>query len=75
MSPRAQLRITLFYGVCIAERATRLSQVFLYQLEGFYVEVHHHKESAEVLFLSFFESTDRLTPYLLQLDLEVLLQS
>ena len=55
----------------IMSRNDELYFLFLYQLKSFYIEVLYHKELNFISALNGFDDTDRLTPYLDKIDLEV----
>lgn len=56
-------------GVCVGERVTKETQVLLFQLERFYVEVSFNKFTDEPVSARSFENTDELAPYLQSIDL------
>jgi hypothetical protein len=66
--------VLLRFGSYIAERANPLFRIMLYEIEGFYVEVYFFKWSNKPFFYSTFKSTNKLWPYLRQIDLSTLTQ-
>jgi hypothetical protein len=56
----------------IAERSNSLFRVMLYELDGFYVEIYFLRWSKKPFLYNTFRSTDRLNPYLRQIDLSSL---
>ena len=69
LSETHQFHRLLTEGVCVAERMTKDTQVLLFQMERFYVEVAFSKDTDEAVNARSFESTDELTPYLEAIDL------
>lgn len=59
-------------GVLIGKRNLMFYLVFLYQVDGFYVEVLYSTQSKKVHKFRAFENTDLLAPYLLQIDISEL---
>ena len=64
-----QIEILYQFGVYIGKHKQPF-YIFLYQLEGFYVEVFYRKYRSHVKHLHCFESTEFLDPYLEQIDVE-----
>lgn len=73
LSETKQFRRLLTKGVCVGERLTDDTQVLLFQLDRFYVEVAFTKDTDEPVSARSFESTDELTPYLQQIDISSVL--
>lgn len=67
-----QARFTQHKGIFLAARQTKFASVKLYQLEDFYVELYHDKRLACISIVNSFSSTDRLQPYLEQIDVSAL---
>jgi hypothetical protein len=65
-------KISLLYenGVYIGKRKLANTAVILYQLEGFYAEVFYRKYRRYIESIYCFEDTERLDPYLLEIDVE-----
>jgi len=57
-------------GVPIGVRAAAYHTVHLFQLDAFYVELHHHNHFNVITHITSFSGTDRLQPYLQQISLE-----
>ncbi|RYZ19036.1 MAG: hypothetical protein EOO10_24925 [Chitinophagaceae bacterium] len=68
-SPTKQRRIVHTKGVFLLNRKGVGMTAILYQLEGFYVELHLDAHSAVVLHLVAFAGTEGLEPYLQQIPL------
>jgi hypothetical protein len=75
LSETNQFHRLLTEGVCVGERMTKATQVLLFQLERFYVEVEFCKDTDEAVGARSFESTDELTPYLEDIDISDLFQN
>lgn len=73
LSETKQFRRLMTKGVCVGERVTADTQMLLFQLDYFYVEVTFNKYTDEPLSARSFESTDELAPYLQSIDLSGLL--
>ena len=58
------------YGTYIGKRRLATTTVVLYQMEGFYAEVYYRQYRRIIEYISCFEGTARLDPYLLQIDVE-----
>ncbi len=72
---KEQLQYLCFNGVCVADRETADTLILLYQLADFYVEVHHHKHSFEIVKLVSFDSDSTLDVYLEKIDVSELLDA
>ena len=59
----------MWEGVHIDERDDPEHWVLLYQLGDFYVEVFYHKASNVIVKYTAFRNTERLKPYLNQIDI------
>lgn len=59
-------------GVLIGKRDLLFYLVFLYQVEGFYVEVLYNIKSKKVHKFRAFENTELLDPYLSKIDISEL---
>jgi hypothetical protein len=64
----------IFNGVHIAERADDEHWILLYQLDNFYVEVYYHQTKKVIVKYTPFKATERLSPYLRQIDISHLLK-
>jgi len=62
-------------GTYLSERTAGDYFVALYALFDYYVEVHYHLESSEVVMITSFYHTNLLEPYLAKISLEKLLRS
>ena len=60
-------------GVYLSNRKTDDFTVFLFQLDGFYIEIFFHNENDEVYLIKSFANTDELEPYLEEINLFQLL--
>jgi hypothetical protein len=60
-------------GVYLAERKIHDLTVFLFYLDGFYVEAFFEAESGKVMRIKSFEEMDRLDPYLSQINVAELI--
>ena len=69
LSEHKQHRKLLVNGTWLAERHTEDSNVLLFQLDTFYVEVYFTKQGDEIVHSHSFETTDELDPYLQDIDL------
>ncbi len=57
------------HGVFLARRSEGAFAVFLFQVEGFYVEMFYDETEAEIGYIRSFSSVEELTPYLNAIDL------
>lgn len=71
-SPAKQRRVVHTKGVFLLNRKAVGITAMLFQLEGFYVELHLDAQSAVVLHLVAFDDAERLDPYLQQIPLREL---
>lgn len=69
LSPAQQRRVVHVKGVFLLTRKGVGITAILYQVEGFYVELHLDAQSAVVLHLVFFDDTGSLESYLQQIRL------
>ncbi|MGV3656621.1 MAG: hypothetical protein ACO1NX_01655 [Chitinophagaceae bacterium] len=65
-----RVRLVRQKGVQVGERAETFHTVLLYQLDSFYVELHHHNHFNVITHIESFSDTARLQPYLQQISLE-----
>lgn len=56
-------------GVLVGKRVMQSYLAFLYQLDGFYVEILYNKQTNFVYKFRAFENTDLLEPYLSRIDI------
>jgi len=65
-------KVALIYsdGVYIGKRNNGKQIAVLYQLEGFYVEIVYSKYRSIISHIICFASTQKLAPYLKQIDIE-----
>lgn len=68
-----QHKIVSNEGVMLRERLTHSFLIFLYGLDGFYIELFFHKKSGVFATLKPFNNLDELSPYLDDIDLNKLL--
>jgi hypothetical protein len=68
-----QAEVLLEKGVCLGERHDAEHKIFLYQIEGFYVEEFYHKQHNVPRRIRSFRSTSQLRPYLDKIDIGNLL--
>lgn len=67
-----QHRRVLEKGVCVGERREHSTQVLLFQIDLFYIEVAFQDHSDEVVGIRSFAGDEALDPYLLDIDLSEL---
>jgi hypothetical protein len=60
----AQFDVLERQGTLLAEQETAFSSVRLYEVAGFYVEVHHHHHFNVITKLEAFATTDKLDHWL-----------
>ena len=70
----AQQELVLAQGTFLGERNDGPFRIMLYQLEGFYVEVHFFNLYNKVAFFSAFDTVEALEPYLETIDISGMLQ-
>ena len=66
-----QLETLWYNGEQIGRRKDGEFLILLYQVEGFYVEVFYHTKKKLITKYVSFEDTDRLDPYISQMDLSL----
>ena len=66
-------KTVLHQGVLIGKRRHQLSMIFLFQLEGFYVETHFDTTNKGIREFRIFDHTELLQPYLELIPLDDLL--
>ena len=64
----------LHNGVYLCNRKTRDFTVFLFQLDGFYIELYFYNVDNGVFLIKSFDHTNELDPYLDGINLTPLLQ-
>lgn len=69
LHPRRQRQHVVERGVLLGRRESSRYSIYLYGLEGFYVEVYFFKDGGEYSTLRPFEEVDKLAPYLQQIDI------
>ena len=69
-------QIDLLYkqGVYVGKRNQNERVVVLYQVDSFYVEIFYRKYRQYIARMHFFTTTDKLQPYLKQIDVEELIR-
>lgn len=72
LSERKQHHLISKKGVLLSERNTKSFLVFLYQIEGFYIEMFFYKENGVFATLKSFDNLDELSPYLNEINLSFL---
>ncbi len=60
-------------GVYLTFRTNSILSVFLYQVDAFYVEAYFLHKEDRLMGIKSFEGTDRLDPYLKNIDLNQLM--
>lgn len=70
---RRQRQLVVEQGVPLGKRESERYTIYLFALEGFYVEVYFFRCSGEYGTLKPFDEVDGLEPYLQQIDLQELL--
>lgn len=58
-------------GALIGDRSDKRYNILLYQIDNFYSEVYYDKKRNAIKRIKSFSSTDRLTPYLEKIDLDI----
>jgi hypothetical protein len=69
LTTEQQLFVIRKNGVAIGERQTSRHNLFLHQIQSFYVEVGYEKSSGQLWRISPFDHPILLEPYLSQIDL------
>ena len=64
-----QERLVKLRGVFLMERKSMGISVFLFQLEGFYVEVFYNTATTSVSFIKSFNDMDGIEAYLAKIDI------
>jgi hypothetical protein len=59
-------------GIFIAERTYKNFDIFLYQIDNFYVEIYHNLNFNMMQGMRSFEDADALEPYLESIDISCL---
>lgn len=72
LSQEEQHRAVARRGVMLRDRITQGFMIFLYALDGFYIELFFHKASGVFATLKPFDSVDELSPYLEEIDVHQL---
>lgn len=70
---RRQRQLVVEQGVPLGKRESERYHIYLYALEGFYVEVYFFRGSGEYGTLKPFDEVEGLEPYLQQIDIHELL--
>lgn len=74
MDQEKQRLWVLHKGVYLCARKTRDFTVFLFALDGFYIEVYFYNANDLIFLIKSFDDTDELEPYLQEINLTPLLQ-
>jgi hypothetical protein len=69
LSQDKQFRKLLLNGVFLTSRDTDENCILLFQLGNFYVEIFFNRECEEIIYSRSFKNTDKLEPYLEQIDI------
>lgn len=72
LHPKRQRQHVMQRGVFLGRRESSRFSIYLYALEGFYVEVYFFKEGGEYSTLRPFGEVDKLAPYLQHIDIHEL---
>ena len=72
LSKEQQMRMLYNNGVYIGKRLVNQQKLVLFQLYGFYVEVHYKQYRKEVESLIISDQTEIIIPYLNQIDIRSL---
>jgi len=67
-----QAETLLDHGIFLADRLYKNFSIFLYQLDGFYVEVYHNLRFDVMQGIRCFGDDDALQPYLESIDISCL---
>lgn len=70
LNDRIQVDLLYKHGIYIGKRKEENKIMVLYQLYSFYVEIHYNKYRYLITQLDCFITTNSLTPYLEQVDVE-----
>ena len=73
-SEDAQFDLLERQGVLLAEQETAFSTIRLYEVAGFYVEVHHHHHFNVITKLQAFTTTKKLDRWLENISIDSLFQ-
>ena len=73
LNSRIQEHLVSHKGVMLDERSNAKFNIYLFGLDSFYVELYFHRDSGHLAMLHPFDSTDKLAPYLKEIDLSTLL--
>lgn len=73
LNMEAQIDAVCSKGVCLGGRQEPQFRIFLYQVDGFYVEVFYHWGTKKVTDFKAFMDTDLLEPYLDEINLAELM--
>jgi hypothetical protein len=73
LPPQRQRQLVVEQGVPLGKRQSDRYCIYLFALEGFYVEVYYFRLSGEYGTLKPFDETEALAPYLEQIDIQELL--
>jgi hypothetical protein len=68
-----KVKLLLAKGVHLCERREGVYRVSLYQLDGFYIEVHYHQQQKHIACVNAFSCLEPLEPYLPFIDISKLL--
>ena len=68
LSQEEQHKAVARKGVMLRDRLTHSFMIFLYAIDGFYIELFFHKASGVFATLKPFDNPDELSPYLEDID-------
>ena len=74
LSEDQKQNVLLHDGMLVAKRADTENMIFLFQLDGYYVEVFGNLVNKKVIEYKAFTQTDQLIPYLEKIDIANLFQ-
>jgi hypothetical protein len=75
LSQDRQYKDLLLSGVCLASREMEAYSILLFQLNNCYVEIYFDKYCDDISHSRSFQDTDKLYPYLEQMDINTLVES
>lgn len=73
LSEEEQHKVVSRHGVMLRDRLSQSFMIFLYALDGFYIELFFHKANGVFAALKAINSVDDLSPYLEEIDVGHLL--
>jgi hypothetical protein len=64
----------IWSGTHIGNHQDECHNILLYQIDSFYVEAYYNREHKELVRFRSFASSDQLSPYLEQIDIDKLIK-